>query len=283
MKIEINNEYSRLRKVVVASANYYNPEDLAINNETIKYYVENGKIPSKEIILEEQKNFWDTLRKLNVEVLIAEQVKNAKGQMFTRDLAFVIGDRIFISNMRKENRKAAINGWKHIIDQIEFNKVITVPPNIYLEGGDVLVDDKTIYVGISERTGMEGVIFLRNILGKEYNVMPLKLKPKFLHLDVVLTIISPNLVIVYKEGLEESSYQQLEKYNKIEITEKEQFELATNVFVIDRKTIIMNANHNRIAVELKKFNINTILLNMSETAKDGGAFRCTTCPLERED
>lgn len=281
MKVQVNDEYSQLKRVVVASANYYDPNDLAINNETIKYYSKNGGVPTKEAILKEQKNFWETLKELNVELIVTKQVENAKGQMFTRDLAFVIGDKFFISNMRKENRKTAINGWKHIINQIDSNKIIKVPSDIYLEGGDVLVDNKTIYVGLSERTNMEGIEFLKKTLDKDYTVIPLKLKPKFLHLDVVLTLVNPDLALVYREGLEEESYKLLEKYRKIEITEREQFELGTNVFVINPKTVIMNSNHTRIAAELEKLNMNVLLLDLSETAKDGGAFRCTTCPLER--
>lgn len=141
MKVQIHNEYNQLKKVVVASASYYDPTQLAINNETIKYYAENGGVPTKDAILSEQKNFWNTLKELNVEVLVAEPVEGAKGQMFTRDLTFVIGDKFFISNMKKENRKAAIHGWRHIIKQIDANKVIKVPSDIFLEGGDVLVDN----------------------------------------------------------------------------------------------------------------------------------------------
>ena len=40
MKVNVNNEYDKLQKVIVASANYYNPTSLAINNETIKHYAE---------------------------------------------------------------------------------------------------------------------------------------------------------------------------------------------------------------------------------------------------
>ncbi len=281
MRVYVNDEYSTLKKVVVSSANYYDPADLAINNETIKYYVENGGVPTKKAILEEQKVFWDTLKRFGVELLIAEQVAFAKGQMFTRDLAFAIGDKLFISNMRKENRRLAINGWKNIIAQIGNDNVIKVPSNVYLEGGDIIVDNKTIYVGISERTTMEGVQFLKEVLGDEYFIVPLKLKPKFLHLDVVFTVIHSDLALVYVDGLEEESYKLLEKYKKIEVTEQEQFELATNVLVIDPKTIIMNSKHERIKLELERRGFSVIALDLSETAKDGGAFRCTTCPIER--
>ena len=172
--------------------------------------------------------------------------------MFTRDLAFVIGNKFFISNMRKENRKSAIKGWSNIIKQIDEDDIIKVPENIYLEGGDVLVDGKIIYIGIGERTTMESVNFLKSVLDKNYTIIPLKLKPNFLHLDVVFTIIYPNLALIYKEGLEESSYKLLDKYDKIELTKKEQFELGTNVFVIDPNAIIINSNHKRIKEEIEK-------------------------------
>lgn len=282
MKVHVDNEYNQLKSVVVSSAAYYDPTTLAINNETIKYYAQNGGVPTKESILLEQKSFWQLLGKVGVNIVEAHQVDGAKGQMFTRDLAFVIGNKFFVSNMKKENRKLAINGWSHIINQINPNDVIEVPSNIYLEGGDVLVDGKTVYVGISERTGMNSIEFLQNILGDDYKIIPLKLKPKFLHLDVVFTIINPNFALVYRNGLEEDSYQLLDKFRKIEVSEQEQFELATNVLVIDTKTIIMNSNHRRIEQELKKLGFNVITLDLTETAKDGGAFRCTTCPIERQ-
>ena len=195
--------------------------------------------------------------------------------MFTRDLAFVIGNKFFISNMRKENRKSAIKGWSNIIKQIDEDDIIKVPENIYLEGGDVLVDGKIIYIGIGERTTMESVNFLKSVLDKNYTIIPLKLKLNFLHLDVVFTIIYPNLALIYKEGLEESSYKLLDKYDKIELTKKEQFELGTYVFVIDPNAIIINSNHKRIKEEIEK-KITTISLKMEETTKLGGAFRCTT-------
>lgn len=171
MRIQVNNEYGKLKKVVVASASYYDPNDLAINNETIKYYKENGEVPTKEDILKEQKEFWESLKKLNVEIIIADTVPNTKGQMFTRDLAFVIGNKFFISNMRKENRRKAIDGWEKIIDKIPMDQIIKVPTNTFLEGGDVLVNNKTIYVGLSERTDELGVEFLKKELGQEYELV----------------------------------------------------------------------------------------------------------------
>ena len=67
MRIHVNNEYGKLKSVVVSSADYYNPEDLALNNETIKYYALHGGVPTKEDILREQKDFWDVLKSYGVD------------------------------------------------------------------------------------------------------------------------------------------------------------------------------------------------------------------------
>ena len=77
---------------------------------------------------------------------------------------------------------------KKVFQNIPEKNIINVPSDIYLEGGDIVVDNKLVYVGISERATMDGVSFLRKVLGNDYSVIPLKLKPKFLHLDVVLVI-----------------------------------------------------------------------------------------------
>ena len=53
-----------------------------MNNETIKHYKEKENVPKKEIMLEEQKKFWETLKENNIDILIADQVEGAKGQMF---------------------------------------------------------------------------------------------------------------------------------------------------------------------------------------------------------
>ncbi len=282
MQLNINDEYSSLKTVVVASGNYFNSETVPINNETIRHYVETNNLPNKEIILKEQKAFWDILKANDVKLLVADEVNGAKGQMFTRDLGFVIKDNFFISNMKKENRRQAIKGWNKIISKIPEKNVIKVPENIFLEGGDILVDNQNIYVGISQRTTILSVEFLKQVLPDTYNIIPIFLQEGFLHLDVVFTIINPQLALVYKEGIKPESYKLLDKFKKIEVTKEEQLALATNVIVLNPQTIIMNTNQKRIKKLLTDLGFNVITTDLKEISKAGGAFRCTTCPLYRQ-
>lgn len=282
MKPLIQNEYGKLKAVVVSSCENFDPNSIVMNNETIKHYAKLGQLPKKEIMLKEQKNFWDVLKNLGVNVLIANQVALTKGQMFTRDLCFVIGKKVFISSMAKENRRKAIDGWSDILNNIDKKCIIKVPSNIFLEGGDVIIDGDDVYVGLGERTNIQAIDFLKEQLGTDYNIIPIKLEKGILHLDVVLTIINPNLAIVYKAGINSEDYQKLSKFDKIELNETEQFSLGTNVFAVDKNTIIVQTQHQRLTREIQKRELNVINVDYSEISKDGGALRCTTCPIVRE-
>ena len=50
---------------------------------------------------------------------------------------------------------------------------------------------------------------------------------------------------------------------------------------ININNIIIDKDHERIKEEIEKYNINAIPMDYSEIRKIGGAFRCTTCPIER--
>ncbi len=282
MKPNIQNEYGKLKSVVVSSAENFDPNTIALNNETIKYYAELGQLPIKEKMLEEQHNFWKVLESFGVKVLVANQVDLVKGQMFTRDICFVVGDKLFISSMAKENRRGAFAGWSDILNLIDKESIIEVPKDFFLEGGDVIVDGYDVYVGLSQRTSQQAIHFLKEQLGINYNIIPIHLEEKILHLDVVFTIINPNIAIVYKKGIKEEDYLKLDKFNKIELDELEQFSLGTNVFVIDKNLIIVQKQHQKLIKEIKKRGIDVVSIDFSEISKDGGALRCTTCPIVRE-
>jgi len=58
--------------------------------------------------------------------------------------------------------------------------------------------------------------------------------------------------------------------------------LGANLFVIDKKTCIVDTYHHRIAEELRKRGQEVIEIPYSEVATWGGAFRCSHHPLRRK-
>ena len=71
------------------------------------------------------------------------------------------------------------------------------------EGGDFMfLNEKTIAVGMVDRTNEEGVEEIRSQLSKYgYEVIGVKLKKEYLHLDMCFNLVDDHIAVAYKEGL----------------------------------------------------------------------------------
>src|SRR5690606_25193754 len=94
------------------------------------------------------------------------EVINDFNQIFTRDIAFVIGDTLIKANILPDREKE-LDAIQYVIDQIDPAKVLTPPEEVHIEGGDVMLWKDHIFVGtykgsdykdyITARTNIEGV------------------------------------------------------------------------------------------------------------------------------
>jgi N-dimethylarginine dimethylaminohydrolase len=244
--------------------------------------------PNPKSLIKEQNTYFDILKKYDAKILLATPTEGAFDQVFTRDPLFVIGDILFLSNMKESVRKIERYGLQSLLSSVS-SDIIEVPKNIVLEGGDVLVHGKDIFVGQSMRTTIDAVHFLKKTLGNKYRVHSIVLEKnrqyntRLLHLDVAFAILSPRYALVYGEGIEKESLKIIKKFfEPILIDAAEQWTLGANVFCVDNNVVVMQSQHDRIKKELLDRGFIIEAVNMSETSKRGGALRCTTCPLERE-
>jgi len=278
MKININNEYSVLKSVLMASVKNFKLHD-PINITQKKFYKNNP--PVLEVLIEQQDNFINILQKYNVDIHFAKSRSDSPLQINTRDIAFSIGDKFFISNMKEEIRKNEHLALDKLVNEIE-TEVMYVENGV-VEGGDIIVDNITIYTGISERTNNNGFEWLKKYISNEYNIIPIRLKNNFLHLDVVFTIISDDCAMIYSPAIEDESIKDIsKKFNLINVEDDEQFNLATNVFAIGNKIIICDKRNIKANNLLDKNGFKLIELDFCDITKIGGSFRCSTCPLIRE-
>ena len=71
------------------------------------------------------------------------------------------------------------------------------------EGGDFILNDNEIYIGISQRTTERSVDEVKRHLIDNFECIPIFLKEGFLHLDTVFNIISKKHAIVCKDAIHE--------------------------------------------------------------------------------
>lgn len=287
-KLNIKNEYSALKTVVIGIAGDRGDIEYD-NNPKISKYLQQGNIPNVYELTRQVDNFAEKVAQAGVQVLRPENVPN-QDQIFTRDIAFVIGDTIIKSNMKKDNRRAELEGIKKIFDNIPPQKILTVPHNATIEGGDVIIHNKYIFVGLSARTNYQGFDFIKQNF-PEFEVIPLQLyvsdnaETNVLHLDCTFQPVGSKYAILYENGFVHYPDELMDIFgtnNIIKANKNDLYNMNSNIFSISPELVVSDLYFSRINKILNNKDIETIEIDYQKVSRLGGLFRCSTLPLERE-
>jgi len=303
LKLNINNETSRLRAVVLGIANSNGPVpkiEECYDPKSIEH-VKAGTYPKEEDMILEMNAVAAIFEKYGVKVYRPEVIKDCN-QIFSRDIAFVIEDKIIRANILP-NREEEIRAIDYIWNQIEPDKRIILPKECHAEGGDVMPWNDYIFIGtysgddysdyITARTNMDAVIALQELfpdkIVKSFELRKSNTDPKenALHLDCCFQPIGTNKAILHKNGfLIEREYQWLVdffgKENIFEITKEEMYNMNSNVFSISETVIVSERNFIRLNTWLREQGFTVEEVSYAEIAKQEGLLRCSTMPLIRD-
>ena len=147
MDIFVQNETSRLRAVILGRPESNGPTPTLEETYDSKSYesVKNGVYPSQESITAEMTAFEKILRKYDVDVLRPRLVRNCN-QIFSRDVGFVIDDKIVVSNVIPD-RQDEIDAYEPIYSHIHYKQIYNLPESVHVEGGDVILYKDYIFLG----------------------------------------------------------------------------------------------------------------------------------------
>ena len=241
------------------------------------------------------------LKSYDVKVFRPEIIENYN-QIFSRDIAFVIDDKIIRANIlpdRDQEIEAVSYVWNQIADE---NRII-LPDECHVEGGDVMPWNDYIFIGtysgadypdyITARTNMDAVIAIQELFPHkivksfELRKSNTEAKENALHLDCCFQPVGTDKAIIHKNGfLVESEYEWLVNFfgkdNVFEITKDEMYNMNSNVFSISEDVIISEQNFERLNSWLRDQGFTVEEVPYSEIAKQEGLLRCSTMPLIRD-
>jgi N-dimethylarginine dimethylaminohydrolase len=303
LELNINNETSRLRAVVLGSATSNGPTptiDEAYDPKSLEHILA-GTYPKEEDMILEMEAFNQVLEKYGVTVFRPKQMENYN-QIFARDIGFVIGD-VFIKSNILPDRERELDAIQYVIDQIDPKKVVRPPEEVHIEGGDVMLWNDYIFIGtyngsdykdyITARTNKEGVQYIKKLFPnkkvKEFDLIKSKIEARdnALHLDCCFQPVGENKGIIYKRGFrEEADYLFLVNLfgaeNLFHITREEMYDMNSNVFSIDTNVVVSEKNFTRLNTWLRENGFTVEEIPYAEIAKQEGLLRCSTLPLIRE-
>ena len=303
LKLNVKDETSRLRAVVLGTANSNDPTPLAeeaYDPKSLEHILA-GTYPKNEDMIPEMEAFSTVLKKYDVKVFRPEEIKDYN-QIFSRDIAFVIDD-VFVKANILPDRERELDAIQYVIDQIDPAKVVRPPKEVHIEGGDVMLWNDYIFIGtykgsdykefMTARTNMEGVEYIKNLFPnkiiKEFDLVKSKIEARdnALHLDCCFQPVGPNKAIIYKQGFrEESDYTFLVnlfgKENLFQITRDEMYHMFSNVFSIAPNVVVSERNFTRLNNWLRSNDFTVEEIPYAEIAKQEGLLRCSTLPLIRD-
>jgi len=303
LKLNVKNETSRLRAVVLGTAKSNGPTPKAEDcyDPKSKQHVLAGTYPLEVDMVQEIEAVVQVFEKYDVKVFRPEIIEDYN-QIFTRDIAFVIDDMFVKANILPD-REQEFEAIEHVWTQVPKENRIRLPEHCHIEGGDVMLYNDYIFIGVYSgedysdyiiaRTNMNAVNAIQDLFPhkkvKSFELRKSNTNPRenALHLDCCFQPIGKDMAILHRNGfLVDSEYEWLVNFfgkdNVFEISKDEMYDMNSNVFSISENVIISEKNFTRLNAWLREKGFIIEEVPYAEIAKQEGLLRCSTMPLIRD-
>ena len=303
ISISVCNETATLESVILGTAQGMGgvPSLEDVYDPKSRSHILNGTYPKESDMVQEMTAFESVLKKYGVRVYRPDILEQCN-QIFARDIGFVIENCFFKSNILPL-RAPELKAIDSIIQQMDPDRVIEFQPNVHIEGGDVILHNDYIFVGIYQgedypeiitaRTNVEAVQSLQNffpnkkVVPFDLNKSVLEAHNNALHLDCCFQPVGSHYAIMHSEGF--TKVDQLlwlidffGKENIHFITKDEMYHMNSNVFSISPTVVVSDPSFVRLNGWLRCKNLTVEEVSYAEISKQEGLFRCSTLPLKRK-
>ena len=208
----------------------------------------------------------EALRQLGTKVISMPPLDLSPDAVFVEDTAVVLDEVLVPARMGVASRAREVFS---VAEELAFcRRVLSLPPQGSLEGGDVIRAWKTIFVGITKRTDEAGAEGLRTILEPYgYGVVPVKVRGA-LHLKSACSYLGRNMFLLNSSMVDTRPFK---GYEILEVPSNEAS--GANVLVVG-ETAIVAANFPATQKLLRRVGFNVLSLDVSELQKAEAGVTC---------
>lgn len=220
--------------------------------------------PSHEALLAQHAKYVATLQELGLAITHLEPLEGHPDAYFVEDAALMFAEVAIVTRPGAAARLNEAEALAPTIAKFRRTERLTSPAT--LDGGDVLMVGKKIYVGLSERTNAEGARQLAKLLAPHnYEVKPIPV-PAGLHLKSSVTWAGDDALV-----LTQSVTSHFTGYRHLIVPEEESY--AANILWVNG-TLLMPRGFPRTRELLEKLAKPIRELAQSEVQKMDGALTC---------
>lgn len=240
------------------------------------------------------------ITRLNPEVLdVAElqymkNIQQGNNFLFPKDAVIVIGNNVIECAqrvpMRDKERFIVRRIFKPLVKEDPSIRYIAVPipspsfpdKGLYLEGSDILIDGRNIYVGHSGRgTSSLGIRWLQAVLGPNYTVYTINIKD-FIHLNSVMTLIRPGLGIKVSSAIIDELPKPLQKWEFIDVSPEDAKKYAASIIVAGPNKVYVDDRFENLIAALRGKNVDVTSMTFEEISSFGSGLGSFYSPIRRK-
>jgi len=316
------NEWGKLKKVIVGVADYAIVPEVDLSLRTVNYAdrsdistIKVGAYP-KQVIDETNEDleiFINFLKNENIEIVRPKRTPTNYYNFCPRDIIFTHKDFTLATPMPLISRK---DNWKSFIDLL--GKTLIVPceqkNELYnqkcLGNPDILAlteivpafdaaniiraNDDVLYL-VSNSGNIAGANLLQELLGNRAKVHLLQGVYSYMHIDTTIAFLREGLMLVNPERIKDVDLLPKPFKNWDIIWCPEPVNIGyypgynhsspwvnMNLFSINPNLVALEENQEPTRKELKKYGIDCAMLPMRHARTLSGCFHCVTLDLERE-
>lgn len=186
--------------------------------------------------------------------------------VFVEDMAIVLDEVAVLTAPAPPSRR----GERAAIETAltPFRPLLRLPPDAFLEGGDVLRVGRTLFVGLSSRTGEAGTRALEaNVRPFGYTIVPVRVTG-CLHLKSAVCALEDETVLINREWLDAGAFAKL---RQVDVPDAEPF--GANVLRLPN-AILVSAAFPATADVMRELGLRVVTVDVSELHKAESGVTC---------
>lgn len=208
---------------------------------------------------EQHRIYVKALQSAGLSVVVLDADENFPDGPFVEDTALILPDRAWICSLKAESRRGEP---ETLLEEIRRHRPVeTIHPPAFIDGGDVLSIEGTLYIGLSKRTNRTAL----EILGAHYRVIPVPVL-EGLHLKSSVSYLGRNILVINPTKLETSAFA---SYEWIAVKNHE----SANCLSIGNR-VFMPAGYPRLADCIRGKGFDVVELPIGEFEKADGGITC---------
>lgn len=219
-----------------------------------------------ELARAQHSGYVETLRRCGVEVLVLPADDEHPDSVFVQDRVLVVDGRAIVCPSAVPSRRGEEEPLVRVVERSM--PVVVLAPPAFLDGGDVLITEDALFVGLSERSNSAAVDQLPARLAPRRRVEAVDLPPDLLHLLSGCSYLGQGLLLAVDSLEDVAAFRGLRRI-AVPLEEAP----AANTLAIG-KHVIVPAGYPKTAERIGEHGFRVHAVPVSEFEKRDGGVTC---------